>query len=363
MEPITHLLTGTCLGRAGFNRKAAYATLAMTLAAEAPDFDILWSGRGPVARLEHHRGFWHSFAGAPLVALFVVGAIWIWHTWLVHHRLRNPHFLRGYHRIPSDGPPIRWGLLWCFAILADLSHLFLDWATTYGVRPLFPFSAHWYAGSFVCLFEPTIFFFLVAAGVAPALFALADGEIGVRKQRFRGQGWAILALSAMVIIFSWRWAEHRVGTQLLRSQPITTEAATHISLNPYPINPYHWFAIVATKDTYQTANLDLSTGDITTSPDDTIYKPPVTSAVLAAEHSYMGDVFMDWSTYPVVGEAGSVGSPADGGPWTRVDFRDLRFTYSPMFLHPRHRPPFSGYVLVGPQGQIGTMMLNHRIQQ
>ena len=36
MEPVTHFLTGACLGRSGFNRKTAYATLAMTLAAEAP---------------------------------------------------------------------------------------------------------------------------------------------------------------------------------------------------------------------------------------------------------------------------------------------------------------------------------------
>ena len=28
MEPITHLMTGACLARAGFNRKAAYATVA-----------------------------------------------------------------------------------------------------------------------------------------------------------------------------------------------------------------------------------------------------------------------------------------------------------------------------------------------
>ena len=48
MEPITHLMTGACLARAGFNRKAAYATLAMTLAAEAPDLDMLWAAGGPV---------------------------------------------------------------------------------------------------------------------------------------------------------------------------------------------------------------------------------------------------------------------------------------------------------------------------
>jgi len=41
LEPITHFLTGAALSRAGFNRKTALATLTMTLAAEAPDIDIL----------------------------------------------------------------------------------------------------------------------------------------------------------------------------------------------------------------------------------------------------------------------------------------------------------------------------------
>ena len=41
MEPVTHFLTGACLGRAGFNRKTAYATLAAVLAAEAADNGLL----------------------------------------------------------------------------------------------------------------------------------------------------------------------------------------------------------------------------------------------------------------------------------------------------------------------------------
>ncbi|MFZ0299857.1 MAG: hypothetical protein WAM13_16010 [Candidatus Sulfotelmatobacter sp.] len=41
MEPITHFLTGACMGRAGLNRKTALATAVLTLAAEAPDLDVL----------------------------------------------------------------------------------------------------------------------------------------------------------------------------------------------------------------------------------------------------------------------------------------------------------------------------------
>src|ERR1700728_3510362 len=104
MEPVTHFLTGTCLGRSGFNRKTAYATLAMTLAAEAPDMDMLWGFRGPVAELEHHRGWTHSLVGAPVVALTVVALVWLLHRWR-----RNKTTLV---------IPPRWGLLFIFALIA-----------------------------------------------------------------------------------------------------------------------------------------------------------------------------------------------------------------------------------------------------
>jgi inner membrane protein len=34
MEPVNHFLTGAVLARTGFNRRTAYATLAMTFAVE-----------------------------------------------------------------------------------------------------------------------------------------------------------------------------------------------------------------------------------------------------------------------------------------------------------------------------------------
>src|SRR5208282_478983 len=77
MEPITHFLTGACIGRAGFNRKTAYATLAAVLAAEAADLDIFWGTAGPVEVLKHHRGITHTFWAVPVVAGVVVGAVWL----------------------------------------------------------------------------------------------------------------------------------------------------------------------------------------------------------------------------------------------------------------------------------------------
>src|SRR4029078_1890375 len=68
VEPVTHFLTGACLGRAGFNRTTALATATMTLAAEAPDLDMIGQLRGPVFGFAHHRGFTHSFLGLLIVA-------------------------------------------------------------------------------------------------------------------------------------------------------------------------------------------------------------------------------------------------------------------------------------------------------
>src|ERR1700746_4183662 len=90
LQPITHFLTGACLGRAGFNRKTALATATMTLAAEAPDLDVLGRLRGPVFAFAHHRGFTHSLVGLIFVSALVVGFMYgVWRVW--RREKRDPH--------------------------------------------------------------------------------------------------------------------------------------------------------------------------------------------------------------------------------------------------------------------------------
>jgi inner membrane protein len=159
MEPMTHMMAGACLARVGFNRKAAYATLAMTLAAEAPDLDTLWSIGGPVATFQHHRGITHTLIGLPLDGLIVLGMVWVVHRWRVRRGARaavlaiqaGPGADQPIVR-PLTAAPLRWGLLFVFALIASLSHILLDWTNNYGVRPFFPFNPRWYAGSFVFIF-------------------------------------------------------------------------------------------------------------------------------------------------------------------------------------------------------------------
>ena len=94
---------------------------------------------------------------------------------------------------------VRWGWLYATALIAALSHLLLDWTNNYGVRPFFPFNPRWYAGSFVFIAEPVLWALLLLALVVPWLLGLADREIGARRKAFRGRGWAIFALTGMVV--------------------------------------------------------------------------------------------------------------------------------------------------------------------
>jgi len=321
MEPVTHFLTGACLARTGFNRRTAYATLAMTLAAEAPDLDVFWGFRGPVAGFEHHRGITHTFLGAPVVALAVTLVVWLWH--------------RSRRKQPTLAP--RWGLLWLLSLLAVLSHFFLDWTNNYGVRPFFPFNPRWYSLDIAFILEPVIFAALLTALVVPSIFGLADREMGAGKPLFRGRGWAI---AAMVL---------RAGAE------------------PYPVDPFRWFAVAETAGYYQTGSVNSRAETVDTDErDDVIFKPPVTPATTAAKNSWLGRVYLDWARFPVVtdrGHANLVASdelapqPQDSA----VEFRDLRFAYG-FLSRSRDSTALTAWVYVAPSGAIDAMVMNGRVQ-
>jgi len=355
MEPVTHFLAGAVLSRCGFNRKTAYSTLAMTLAAEAPDLDVLWSVRGPVAALQHHRGWTHTLAGAPVVAAAVVGVVWLFDTW---RRRRGK-------TISEKGPPARWGLLWLFSMVAVFSHILLDYTNNYGVRPFFPFQPKWYAGNVFFIFEPLVFLLLLAALVMPSLFALADSEVGARRQRFRGRGWAIFAMMGIVLLAGFRIWERETARRIVEMEMAeeSNGPVVKMSLSPYPVNPFQWHAVVETPLLFQIAAVDTREVDgesfVSNPEEDIFYKPPVTPALQAAKASRLGKVYLDWSQFPLVREVeGDVASQE-----TVVQFDDLRFYYDVSFFHGREDHPLGGQVTLNRRNQVVAMELNGHEQK
>jgi inner membrane protein len=340
MEPVTHFLTGACIGRAGLNRTTAYCTLATVLAAEAPDIDVLWSFDGPIESFKHHRGITHTFIGAPFMAAAVVGIVALVHLYADRCRQRTLARLN----LPAGAPiptrlqpkQVRWGWLYVAALIASLSHILLDWTNNYGVRPFFPFNPRWYAGSFVCIYDPILWALLLLAVLIPWILGLADNEIGARRTPFRGRSWAIFALCGMVLVWALRLSQQFQARALLENVQVTTQPATRVALEPYPFNPFHWHAILETPTAFQTAEIDTRSGQIASDPaTDAFFKPPVTPAVEAAKQTELGRAYLDWGSWAVLRDLGPQPIPyldapqlPPGRAWTTVEFSDLRFAYS-----------------------------------
>ena len=322
MEPITHFLTGACLGRAGLNRKTALATLTLTLAAEAPDLDILSRFGGPAFGFAHHRGFTHSFLGLPLDAAAVVGFVYL--IW----RLRG-------RKVKDPNLPPRWGLLFLYACLAGISHILLDFTNNYGVRPFWPFSEKWYSWDIVFIFEPILFGFLLLGLIVPSFFSLIDNEVGARSRGPRGRVAATLALLGVVVLWGLRDYEHRRAVSALGAR--TYQGAEPLRASAYPTmtNPFHWYGVVETPAFFALAPVDSLGPEV--DPEGRLqirYKPEETPVTLAAKNSYLGRAYLDWAQYPIT-ETETLDSPEAGYV---VEFVDLRFVQLPSLLNRRSEP-------------------------
>jgi inner membrane protein len=309
LEPITHFLTGACLGRTGFNRKTRLATATVTLAAEAPDIDVLGNFKDPIFGFAHHRGFTHSFLGLVLVEAAVVALMYV--MWRI-----------GGAKIKDPNLPPRWGLLFFYSYLAGLTHILLDFTNNYGVRPLWPFSEKWYSWDIVFIIEPVILILLTTALVLPWFFSLINDEIGVRRKGPKGRLAATWALLGMVALWGVRDYEHRRAVNALEARLYHDSEPIRVSAYPYWLNPFRWYGVVETRNFYAGMLIDSSIPDV----DGKMrirYKSEETPVTLAAKQSYLGQVYLDWATYPVT-ETEPTEAPEPGYV---VRFRDLRFDY------------------------------------
>ena len=335
MEPITHFLTGACLGRAGFNRKTALATLTMTLAAEASDIDMLGYLKSPTFGFAHHRGITHTFVGIPFVAAAVLLLVWMIEQFrrrFGNHTKREARLLR--RRLPTKP---RWSLLYVFALVACLSHILLDYTNNYGVRPFEPFSYRWHAWDIVFIYEPLLYVALLGGLVLPALFGLINEEIGSRSRRPRGQIGAILGLCGVLAVWSVRDFEHRKAVSAMNSRVYRGVDPLRVSAFPQPLNFLDWYGVAETQDFY--AQTEIVNGEVDPHEDMVIrYKPEVTRAAIAAQNTYLGRVFMDWSRYPLLET-----EVRDGGQRYVVQFLDLRF-----------RPPGNPRALLSPRMDLDS---------
>ena len=170
MDNVTHSLAGLLLAEAAARLRVraggtepsplfrVFAAAASMVAANLPDFDLLYTGAGG-RRLDymlHHRGHTHTFVVA------VIGAIALWALASLAWRWRARVRLA-----PRDAG-------WLFALLlaSTLSHVLLDWTNSYGVHPFWPFDNRWLYGDAVFIIEP--WFWVVTV---PTLVAASTSRV------------------------------------------------------------------------------------------------------------------------------------------------------------------------------------------
>ena len=398
MEPVTHVLTGACLSRTGLNRRAAYATAAMAIAAEFPDIDTLWSLRGSVEGFQHHRGITHTFLGIPFEATLLLLGFYLYDRWRASRAIN----LAAKARQP-DRAPVNWVWLYGLLLLALLSHILLDFTNNYGVRPFFPIVNRWYAASIVFIFDPLIFLCLTAGLAMPALFGLIGQEVGARKEFYRGRGWARAALIAVALLWGVRYAEHDRAVTLAQQQTLRApaeqtadaEPARSASLSgsstpapqqksngedpdearlllmaqrslasPDPLSVFRWYTATDFGPAYRLGVADTRQDTLSSGALLVLAKPD--ASIKTAEESALGRAYLDWSTLPYLSV--TQGRPPDlvddaspGAPATTVTFSDPRFMGELSFLQRGDRPPLTGTVVIDGKGQVIAQGMDGRL--
>jgi inner membrane protein len=109
---------------------------------------------------------------------------------------------------------------------------------------------------------------------------------------------------------------------------------------------------------YRISNADTFNNTVATGSEaETLYKPPTTLATLVAKRSWLGEVYLDWSKFPVVMETGT-----DPNGITTVSFRDLRFFYNTPLFRGRENTPLSGAVYLNADRRVVAMEMNGHLQ-
>jgi inner membrane protein len=283
----------------------------MILAANIPDLDVLSGFKGDLSYLTWHRGYTHSLALAPAMALIPIALMWV-----VRAR------------------PTVWGYL--FSLAGVLSHLVLDWTNVYGIRLLLPFSAQWLRLDQTDVVDPWIWAVLIIAIAAPALARLVSSEIGAKKGSGPRRGWAWFALSALLVYEGSRYVAHSRALAVMGAHVYNGTIAKRLTAIPDRMNPWRWRGVAEGQGFIDIVPVDLAS-QFDPSDGRIEYEPEPNPALDTAQRTAAFRVFGSFNQLPFWRV-----TPEPEG--TRVELIDLRFGTP-------ERPGFEASTLVDASGQ------------
>ena len=203
MDLITHALSGAAIGAACASHPREQATLMMVGAAAgmAPDLDALCGLRSRLAAWRHHRVLLHGLPTVPLQALLILG---------LFSAVLPPSFSTA--------------TLAAVIVAGLLVHLALDTVTSFGTALAFPFSRRRFSTCSHFIVDPVVLGTL-AAGLA------------------LGEPAGALALSAAWLVAGLA-LRRRLARTLRQALGERAGQALDIRLEPCPLAPFRWLAIV-----------------------------------------------------------------------------------------------------------------------
>jgi inner membrane protein len=345
MDPLAHTLVGASLGETGLKRWTPLATVTLIAAANLPDIDALAMLISRDTALHVRRGWTHGVLAMLLLPWLLTGSIWLCDR--VFRQRRSPR-----------PPAPRLGPILALSYLGVLTHPFLDWLNTYGIRLLMPFDGRWFYGDVLFILDPWMW---LLGGYA-VILAHSGTRLNVAR-------WAVLAgltsavmltaqripltakllwVLAIVAILITRWQGPRaenslrriarvalflmasyitamtIGTGIARHQASAwlaenEQAPSDLMAGPVPANPFERTVIARLEDRYVFLNVDwLAEDSITSSAPDQPFSEPneIVKAALASDEIKGMSHFLRFPVFEVEERSGG----------HRVFIRDLRFS-------------------------------------
>ena len=149
MDNLCHSLVGMALSRAGLNRRTALATSTLVIANNLPDIDVGVFATGTLA-MSFRRGWTHGVLAQAALPIVLTGAMLVYDRYV---RRKAPHNGVPYERVDAKQ-------ILLLSYLGVLLHVFMDWANSYGVRLLMPFSERWFYGDALYIIDPWLYLVL-----------------------------------------------------------------------------------------------------------------------------------------------------------------------------------------------------------
>lgn len=279
MDNLCHTLVGAALGEADLKRRTALAMPALLIGANLPDVDVLAYVWGSETALGFRRGWTHGVPALVVWPFVLTGLLLVWDRW-VRRRWR------------PDAEPARPRELFWLSTLAILTHPFLDWLNTYGMRWLMPFDGTWFYGDTLFIADPWIW------------LALSVGVFWSRGRRRlkrpspdRPARWALAAVCAYIVLSAGlQLASRRVAARALTAagRPIHRMMA-----GPVPVNPLRREIVSDAGEGYDLAEVDwLASPSFRARARPFVPKDNDLPGVAEAAATREGAIFLDWARFP-----------------------------------------------------------------